>query len=160
MNDHGKPWRNVISRVKSWFVHQRSCQQSNLAANYETLGEGNDEFSFRSNFFTCRKRLRHRADGFTSPPKQGLRRIFIALRPGLNPGGLDPIASTLTITPMRWLLNLTAVFPLIYNQNSPIHFADSFFLSPVFAIFIFGISLKWCTQSFLIWIFHHRLVGP
>jgi hypothetical protein len=58
-------------------------------------------------FLTCLKILWNGADGFTSPPKEGVLRIFIALknqspRPGLNPRTLGPVASTLTITPPRW----------------------------------------------------------
>jgi hypothetical protein len=54
---------------------------------------------------TCRKIL-HGADGFTSPPKGGVLRILTALKNpspqlGLNPQTLDPMASTLTITPPR-----------------------------------------------------------
>jgi hypothetical protein len=35
---------------------------------------------------TCRKILQHGADGFTSPPKKGLLRIFIALNPSSSAG--------------------------------------------------------------------------
>jgi hypothetical protein len=49
------------------------------------------------------------ADGFTSPPKEGVLRIFTALknplsRPGLNWRTLGPMAGTLTITPPRRLV--------------------------------------------------------
>jgi hypothetical protein len=59
-------------------------------------------------FFTCRKILRHAVSGFTSPPKEGVLRIFIALkspspRRGLNLRMLGPTASTLTTTPPRRL---------------------------------------------------------
>jgi hypothetical protein len=39
--------------------------------------------------------LRHGTDGFTSPPKEGMLRIF-SLRPGLNPRTWVPEASMLT----------------------------------------------------------------
>jgi hypothetical protein len=48
--------------------------------------------------------LRHGTDGFTSPPKEVVLRIFITLknpRPGLNPRTLGPVASTLTTSPPR-----------------------------------------------------------
>jgi hypothetical protein len=50
--------------------------------------------------------LRHGTSGFTSHPKKGVLRIFIALKnpsslPGLNPQPLCPVASTLTTTPPR-----------------------------------------------------------
>jgi hypothetical protein len=41
-------------------------------------------------FFACRKILRHGADGFTSPPKEGVLRIFIALRNILPSAGREP----------------------------------------------------------------------
>ena len=55
--------------------------------------------------FTCRK-LWHGTDGFTSPPKEGVLRIFFALkirrlRPGLNRRTLMPEASTLTPRPPK-----------------------------------------------------------
>jgi hypothetical protein len=61
--------------------------------------------------FICRKILRHGADGFTSPPKEGVLRIVIArnnpaLRPGLNPRALGSVANTLIVTP-PWLLSYT-----------------------------------------------------
>jgi hypothetical protein len=51
-------------------------------------------------YFTCRKILRHRTSGFTSHPKEGVLRIFIALKnsssqPSLNPRTFGPVASTL-----------------------------------------------------------------
>jgi hypothetical protein len=66
--------------------------------------------------FTC-KILLHGASGFTSPPKEGVLQIFIALKspsppPGLNPRTLGPMASTLTITPPRRLMTL-----LIVSEN-------------------------------------------
>jgi hypothetical protein len=58
--------------------------------------------------FKCRKILRHGTSGFTSHPKEGVLRIFIALknpspRYSLNPRLLGPVAITLTTTPPRWL---------------------------------------------------------
>jgi hypothetical protein len=60
---------------------------------------------FKSSF-TCRKILLHGTSGFTSHPKEGVLRIFIALKnlspwPGSNPRPLDPVASTLTTAPSR-----------------------------------------------------------
>jgi hypothetical protein len=53
---------------------------------------------------TCRKMLWHVTSGFTSHPKEGVLRIFIALQnpspwPDSNPGPLSPLVSTLTTTP-------------------------------------------------------------
>jgi hypothetical protein len=66
--------------------------------------------SYCSGFFKCHKILRHGADGFTSPVKEGVLQIFIALKNtslgrGLNPRTLGPVASTLTVTPLRRLVN-------------------------------------------------------
>jgi hypothetical protein len=52
------------------------------------------------------KILRHVTNGFTSPPKEGVLRIFVALKNpspwlGFNPRTLGPMANTLTITPPR-----------------------------------------------------------
>jgi hypothetical protein len=51
-------------------------------------------------------KLRHGADGFTSPPKEGMLRIFFArkirrLQPGLNPRTRVPEASMLTTRPVK-----------------------------------------------------------
>jgi hypothetical protein len=58
---------------------------------------------------TCRKNLQHGADGFTSPPKEGILWILIAIKNpsswlGLNPQTLGQMASMLTITPPRQLI--------------------------------------------------------
>jgi hypothetical protein len=50
--------------------------------------------------------LRHRTDGFTSPPKEGVLKIFSPLKirrlqPGLNPQTWVPKASTLTPRPPK-----------------------------------------------------------
>jgi hypothetical protein len=50
----------------------------------------------RHGFLTCRKIKRHGADGFNSPPKEGLLLIFIALKnpsssPGFEPSNLGYI---------------------------------------------------------------------
>jgi hypothetical protein len=56
---------------------------------------------------TCRKILRHGADGFTPPPKEVVLRISIALEkihlpgPGLIPRTLGPMTSTIATRPPR-----------------------------------------------------------
>jgi hypothetical protein len=50
--------------------------------------------------------LRHGTDGFTSPPKEGMLRVFFArkiprLQPGLNPQTWVPEASMLTTRPLK-----------------------------------------------------------
>jgi hypothetical protein len=63
---------------------------------------------------TCRKILRHGADDFASPPKEGALRIFIALkihRPLVrwNSRTLGPVASTITTRPPRAILQMVTL---------------------------------------------------
>ena len=59
-------------------------------------------------------KLRHGTDGFTSPPKEGVLRIFFALkirrlRPGVNPRTWVPKASTLPLdhrSRLMWVIRL------------------------------------------------------
>jgi hypothetical protein len=113
MENHG----GIIStRENNYFVHQSSLtiRPAELpSSKVGWTGEGNDELSLScisvhtSNWhLTCRKILRHGADGFTSPQKEDVLRILSPLkihcpRPGLNPRTLDPMARILTITPPR-----------------------------------------------------------
>jgi hypothetical protein len=51
-------------------------------------------------------KLRHGTDGYTSPPKEGMLRIFVArkirrLQPGANPRTWAPEASMLTTRPLK-----------------------------------------------------------
>jgi hypothetical protein len=39
---------------------------------------------------TCRKILRHGTDGFSSPPKEGVLRVFVALKNPLSSEGFGP----------------------------------------------------------------------
>jgi len=95
----------------SLFVHQSSlviAASSHLVANQEELGERNDKFDFRNILFSYfevifnrRKILGHGADGFTSPPKEGVLRIFISVKNPSPRHGLHPMAITLTSIPPR-----------------------------------------------------------
>jgi hypothetical protein len=79
-------------------------------------GEGNENLVYLSPWdfkrsFTCHKILRHGTSSFTSHPKEGVLRIFIALKNpspwlGSNPQPLGPVASTLTTAPPRRLSNM------------------------------------------------------
>jgi hypothetical protein len=83
------------------------------------MGEGNDNLVYPSPWdfkvsFTCRKILRHGISGFTCHPKEGVLRIFIAVKspspwPGSNPRPLGPVASTLTNTPSSRFCRLLAL---------------------------------------------------
>jgi hypothetical protein len=76
------------------------------------MDEGNENLVYPSPWdfkrsLTCCKILWHGTSGFTSHLKEGVLRIFIALKnpspwPGLNPQPLGPVTSTLTTTPSRW----------------------------------------------------------
>jgi hypothetical protein len=96
----------------SWLVY-RALWQSYQQRHLERVGGMDEEMRisriqylwYVNGSFTCRKILRHGTSGFTSHPKEGVLRIFIALknpspRPGFNP---RPVESTLTTTPTRRL---------------------------------------------------------
>jgi hypothetical protein len=60
-------------------------------------GEGNHEFGLAKYFcsylkviFTCREILRNGTSGFTSPPKEGVLRIFMALKSPSPSVGFEP----------------------------------------------------------------------
>jgi hypothetical protein len=71
------------------------------------MGEGNENFPWDfKRSLKCSKILRHGTSGFTSHRKEGVLRIFIALKipspwPGSNPRPLGSVASTLTTTSPR-----------------------------------------------------------
>jgi hypothetical protein len=122
IDERGEPWWSDVDRGKLQIrppeCSQWTQQQSHLVANQEDLGKGNDVFGLWSiliilhkSFLTCRKILWRGASGFTSPPNEGVLRIFISLKnpspwPGLNLQTLGPMASTVTITPPRQLLRI------------------------------------------------------
>jgi hypothetical protein len=105
-------WRRTRNLEGSNFRHKRppasEATLANPAAEGGTMGEkwrrilpkvATSTSLLRS--FTCRK-ARHGTDGFTSPPKEGVLRIFSPwkirrLRPGLNPRNWVPKASTLPL---------------------------------------------------------------
>jgi hypothetical protein len=72
-------------------------------------------FTLRIDFYGCLKILRHGADGFTSPPKEIVLRVFIALKnpSGLNPLTVGPMANTLT-TRSPWTTSVYNTLPFIY----------------------------------------------
>jgi hypothetical protein len=90
-----------------------------ISAASMIMGEGNDNLVYPSQWdfkrsLTCRKILRHGTSGFISHPKEGVLRIFIALKNpltwlGPNPRPLGPGASTLTTTPLRRLYSFIDV---------------------------------------------------
>jgi hypothetical protein len=67
------------------------------------------DFHCKCTDFSHAAKLRHWIDGFTSPPKKGMLKIFVArkirrLQPGLNPLTWVPEASMLTTRPLKPLL--------------------------------------------------------
>jgi len=104
--EHGHPWRWCrLEITPDWPI-------SLAVLPAETSGASRRNWRRSENFayqylkylkgsLTCRKILRHGTSGFTSHPKEGVLRIFIALKnpsplPGLNPRPLGPVASTLS----------------------------------------------------------------
>jgi hypothetical protein len=100
-----------------WLVHQSSLAVLPAETSVANRRNGLRTENFASQYlkylkwsFTCRKILRHGTSGFTSHPKEGVLRIFIALknpspRLGLNSRPLGPAANKLTTTPTRRLLS-------------------------------------------------------
>jgi hypothetical protein len=99
----------------SWLAHHSSLAvlPSETSGASRRSGRRSKNFAYQylkyiKGYLTCRKILRHGANGFTSHPKEGVLRIFIALknpspRPSLNPRPLSQVANTLTTTPPRRL---------------------------------------------------------
>jgi hypothetical protein len=81
MCEHGEPWWNDTDRVKLQFRSPELsgnpasshlvASRRNLAKEIMNLALEAFLFILRSDFFTCRKVLRHGADGFTSPSMDG-----------------------------------------------------------------------------------------
>jgi hypothetical protein len=78
-------------------------------------------------------KLRHGTDGFTSSPKEGMLRIFLAriirrLQPGLNPLTWVPEASMLTTRPPTPLTALVAPTPSTAQCSQSRRFESLFIL--------------------------------
>jgi hypothetical protein len=109
-------WRAMVmipAGDNSWLVHQSplAVLPTETSGASRKNGRRSENFAYQyvkylEGSLTCCKILRHVTSGFTSNTKEGVLRIFIALknpspRPGLNPRLLGPVASTLTTTPPR-----------------------------------------------------------
>jgi hypothetical protein len=86
--ERGEPWWWWCRLgMNSWLVHQSSLavyQQRHLGASRRN-GRRSENFAYHylwyvNGFFKCRKILRHGTAGFTYHPKEGVLRIFIALK--------------------------------------------------------------------------------
>jgi hypothetical protein len=87
--EHGEQWWNDINRGKLP-IHPPELSgnptSDHLVAKQEELMKEIMHFALQSyllhtskSCLTCRK-IQHNASGFTSPPKEGMLRIFIALK--------------------------------------------------------------------------------
>jgi hypothetical protein len=94
-------WRKMVEwdREGIWFVQHSSVAFLTAESCSSKEGELAKEvmnFVSRSIAFipygslTCRKILPHGTDGFTSPPKEGVLRIFIALKHPSPLAGFEP----------------------------------------------------------------------
>jgi hypothetical protein len=99
----------------SWFVYQSSlvvlpAERSGKSSRNRRRSENvaYQYLKYLKELLTCRRILQQVACRFTSHTKEGVLRIFIAVKntslwPGLNTRPLGPVISTLTTTPPRWL---------------------------------------------------------
>jgi hypothetical protein len=132
-------WSAMVLMVpagnNSWLVRQSSLAVllAKTSRASSRNGQRSDIFAYSvlrylKGSLTCRKILRRGNFGFTSHPKEGVLRMFIALknpspRPGLNTRPLGPVTSTLTTTPPR---RLTYLYLLIVKlELSPALFCCS-----------------------------------
>jgi hypothetical protein len=114
--------------------------------------------------FTYPKILRHGTSGFTSHPKEGVLRIFIALKnpspwPGLNPRPLGPVANTLTTfarstyseDSVQHLCHIHSL-AVLWSSSQADHFAFLFsfgFLRVSTYTFFLAITSRWSCGHFL-----------
>jgi hypothetical protein len=118
-------WRAMVMMPTgevSWLVHHSSLSvlPAKISGASRRNGRRSENLAYQllryvNGSFTCRKILRHGTSGFTSHPKEGVLRIFIAhknpsSRPGLNPRLLGAVASTLTTAPPRRLCARLKIF--------------------------------------------------
>jgi hypothetical protein len=135
-NEHGKPQWNDIHRGKLLIGSPElsvSSTSSHIVAS--TRNERMKWWIWPCEVFlfilhkwcyTYCKILRHGASESTStsPPKEGVLRILIAikspsLQPGMNPRSLGPTGITLTITPPRWLYACyLKLYSLLYYSHA------------------------------------------
>jgi hypothetical protein len=90
INEHEEPWWNDVSSGKLLIRPPElslNPTSSHPVATQEELGEGNHEFglmkyllSYFEGTFNMPKILRHGASGISSPPKEGVLRICIAIK--------------------------------------------------------------------------------
>jgi hypothetical protein len=112
VNVSGEPWRWWWCwRDNSWLVYQSSLAVLPAETSGASWRNGWMNENFAYSVSLIRQRIFYMPQNlttwdFTSHPKEGVMRIFIALKiplppPGLNPRRLGPVANTLTTTPSR-----------------------------------------------------------
>jgi hypothetical protein len=104
-------WRAMVimpAGDNSWLVHQSplAVLPAETSGASRRNGWTSENFAYQylkylKGSLTCHKMLQHGNSSFTSHPKEGVLRIFIALKnplphSGFNPQPLGPVASTLT----------------------------------------------------------------
>jgi hypothetical protein len=84
---NGEPWGNDIDKGKLLIRLWKSYLLYHLVAKLDALVKEIMNFCLTKYFFhtskgtlTCRKILRHGADGFIFPPNEGMLLIFIVLK--------------------------------------------------------------------------------
>jgi hypothetical protein len=89
---HGEPWWVDIDQ-RSLLILRGESSSSKTGG----IGKGRYElylikyvFNTSKCYLTCYKILRNVADGFTSPPKEGVLRISIALQNPFPPAAFEP----------------------------------------------------------------------
>jgi hypothetical protein len=89
LHEHGEPWLGDIDRKKHLIRLPElsgNLTNSHLVGKLEELTKKIMNLAYEylirisKGFLTCHKILRHGVFGFTSPPKEGVLRIFIALK--------------------------------------------------------------------------------
>jgi hypothetical protein len=122
----------MSTEKSSWFIHQSSLailpakssgKSRRIGRRQRWISPCVEFCSYLQVLFTCCKIYGHGACGFTSHPKEGVLRIFIALknqspRPGLYSRALGQTATTLTITPPRRLSN--GLPPFLSSLSPPL----------------------------------------
>jgi hypothetical protein len=89
-------WQLVTGQLAALLFYRSWCVLSHLAGSQETWGEKWRQFSLRNIFIHARKvllhavNLRHGTDGFTSPQKEVVLRIFITLKNPSTSVGIEP----------------------------------------------------------------------
>jgi hypothetical protein len=132
-----------INRVKVRFIHQNPHWQSYQWSSLVVIGriwvKEMVDFvyeiflSYSQRYLICLKLLQHGTSSSVSPSKEGVLQIFITLknplpRLDLNPQTLGPVASILTITPLKrsHCLLLLKVFEFHLHKYNYTNFRPAF----------------------------------